>query len=88
MEKNPKPLELTRFLKITSAAAYMDVCPRTIRRLVAEGVLRFVVFPHNIKRIDREQIDALGRREETGMPGLVTAEEEQRFVRGRTQGGR
>ena len=72
---------LTRFLKITDAAEYMGVSTRTIQRFVAEGILLLVTFPHEIKRIDREEIDALGRREETANPGVVTAEDERRYVK-------
>jgi excisionase family DNA binding protein len=74
---------MTRFLKIIDAAEYLSVSTRTIRRMVQEGTLQFVTFPHEIRRIDREEIDALGRREASENPGVVTAEEFNRLVKRR-----
>ncbi len=73
---------MIRFLKITSAAAYMDVSTRTVRRMINEGILHPVKFPHEIRRIDREEIEALGRKEEKISTGIPTQDEIRRFVKG------
>ncbi len=70
-------------MKLCEAAAYVSASTRTVQRWIDKGLIVWVVIAGNLKRIDREQIDALvNRPAQKDTSGIVTAEEEARFVTG------
>lgn len=71
----------TRYMKLCEAAAYVNASTRTVQRWIDRGVLCWVTIAGNLRRIDREQIDALvSRPAQKDVSGIVTPEEEARFV--------
>ncbi|AGM61459.1 DNA binding domain protein [Mycobacterium phage Job42] len=47
-----------RFVKLAEAAAYLDVTPRTIRQMIADGRLTGYRAGARLVRVDLNEIDA------------------------------
>jgi excisionase family DNA binding protein len=54
----PTPLP-RRYASISEAAAYVNVAPKTIRRLIASGQLTGFHLGSRLIRVDLDQLDAI-----------------------------
>ena len=71
-----------RWMDITTAAEYMGCSTATVRRHIEARVIDIHVTAQGLKRLDREQIDAMFTipNRAAARPGVVTAEDERRYV--------
>jgi len=73
-----------RWMGLREAAEYMGCSVTTVKRHIDEGILNWSHTLIGFKRLDREQIDAMFIMPARGLPrnrGVVTEEDERRFVR-------
>jgi len=62
----PAPAPRRRYARVNAAAAYLDVHPVTIRKMIDDGKIHAYRSGQRLLRVDLDEIDALMAGEDTG----------------------
>ena len=60
--RTPAPSSPHRYVSLPEAAEYLSTSPRTVRRLISDGVVTGYCINKRLLRVDLNEIDAALRR--------------------------